>query len=65
MPRGEKASTVHKKALSRNCQIPDQSSSQTQGWCVWKFQIPSHISKVFHWVKAQEQMRKLSHMEIN
>lgn len=31
-PRGEKASTVSKKALSRNCQTPDQSSSQTQGW---------------------------------
>lgn len=31
-PRGEKASTVSKKTLSRNCQVPDQSSSQTQGW---------------------------------
>lgn len=31
-PHGENASTVSKKALSRNCQVPDQSSSQTQGW---------------------------------
>lgn len=31
-PRGEKASTVSKKTLSRNYQVPDQSSSQTQGW---------------------------------
>lgn len=58
-PHDEKGSTMYKKVLSRNCQTPDQSSSQTQSWGAWKFQIPSPISEAFIQVKAQEQMRKL------